>query len=167
MSRDEVERLPKVDDEMAGKYRHIHKLPVDLDLKARRAGIKDRYETLVRVGAQAPVWLASVVVDKIEKRVAPARGVTSRCPVPQSLWNARLVQNLTHDGNADSVELTTKSGNVFGVVLNPPLAAECQLGLLVVLKGNEPLELGILGDLAVGAICRDEFTAKSPGRFKV
>ena len=41
--------------------------------------------------------------------------------------------------DADGVELATECGDVFWVVLIPALAAQRQLGLLVVLEGNEAL----------------------------
>jgi hypothetical protein len=42
------------------------------------------------------------------------------------------------------VELTAKNGDMFWVVLIPALTAKRQLGLLVVLKRNEALQLAVL-----------------------
>ena len=52
MSRDEMERLAKIDDEMAGKYRHVLKLAVNFNLKPWGTGIKDRDKTIVGVGTE-------------------------------------------------------------------------------------------------------------------
>ena len=76
VSRDEIERLAKIDDEMAGQNRHVLKLTVNFNLKPRGTGIKDRDKTIVGVGAKPPVRRAGVVVHEVEKRITSARGVT-------------------------------------------------------------------------------------------
>ena len=77
------------------------------------------------------------------------------------------MEYLADDRDADSVELATECGDMFRVVLTPALAAQRQLGLLVVLERNKPLQLAILRDLPVRAIRRNQFPSKLPHRFEI
>ena len=69
VSGDEVERLTKVDDEVAFQNRHVLKLAAHLDLQTRCAGIEDGDKSVIGMRPQPSVRGPSVVVHKIEKRI--------------------------------------------------------------------------------------------------
>jgi len=69
VSGDELQRLTKIDDEMARQRRHVLKFTADLDLQARRTGVEYRDKPVVGVRPQPPVKGARVVVNKIKKRI--------------------------------------------------------------------------------------------------
>ena len=58
-------------------------------------------------------------------------------------------------------------GDALGIVLIPAVAAECELGLLVVLKGNEALELTVGRYLAIGTFWYQQPMTKCPGTLYI
>ena len=64
---------------------------------------------------------------------------------PKPSRECRLVKHLAQDGDANLVKLAPKLSDCCGIVLVPVMAAQCELGLLVVLKGDESPSSPYLG----------------------
>ena len=73
---------------MTREHRHIDECIVDLDLQPWGGDIEDRYKAVVCVGPQSLVWIAGVIVHKIQKRCACSRRVAARGTLPECRWNA-------------------------------------------------------------------------------
>ena len=109
MGGDEVQRLTKIDDEMTGQHRHVFKTAIHLYLQTGRTGIEDGDKAIVGVGAQPPVRGPGVVMNEIQKRITAAGGIPPRGAIPQRFGNARLTKYRADNGDADAVELATKT----------------------------------------------------------
>ena len=78
-----------------------------------------------------------------------------------------MTEDLAYNGDTNRIELPTKMSDVLGIVLIPTMAAECELGLLVVLKGNEALELTVGRYLAIGTFWYQQPMTKCPGTLYI